>query len=114
MSTARPAEAVSEHLSALERLVPGLARDARRAVLGDLARVEALLRLDLLAEATGRPAATSEDRLLGAPEASGRLGVTPEYVYRHANQFPFTVRLGRAVRFSSAGIDLFIRTRQGR
>ena len=108
-----PGEA-TRHLRALEELAPQLPFAARRETLGGLARLEALLRVDLIAEASGSVTEGQEDRLLSAPEAAARLSVTPEYLYRHAHQLPFTVHLGRAVRFSSAGMDEFIRTRRGR
>ncbi len=97
--------AVTAYLSSLEDLAPTLPREARREALGGLARLQAVLRLDLLSEASGARPGLAEDRLIEAPEAARRLCVTAEYIYRHAHQFPFTVRLGRAVRFSSAGID---------
>ncbi len=54
----------------------------------------------------------SEDRLLTVNEASRKLGVTKDYLYRHADQFPFTVRVGpRQLRFSLHGMDRYIRQR---
>ena len=49
----------------------------------------------------------ADDRLLTVEEASRKLAVTEDYLYRHANQFPFTVRLGtRQLRFSLHGMEL--------
>ena len=54
----------------------------------------------------------SDDRLLTVEEASQKLGLTKDYLYRHADQFPFTVRLGtRQLRFSLHGMDRYIRQR---
>lgn len=54
------------------------------------------------------------DRLLEVKETAERLAVPPDWVYRHANELPFTVRLGPGqLRFSSNGIDRYIRQRQG-
>ncbi len=54
----------------------------------------------------------ADDRLLTVEEASRKLGVTKDYLYRHADLFPFTVRLGpRHVRFSLYGMVRFIRQR---
>lgn len=55
------------------------------------------------------------DQLLTAKEAGRRLGLSADYLYRHAGQLPFTVRPARgAVRFSARGIERWIRQRQGR
>lgn len=48
------------------------------------------------------------NQLLDAKAAAVRLGMSEDYVYRHASNFPFTRRNGRSVRFSSAGIDAYI------
>jgi len=54
----------------------------------------------------------SEDRLLTVEEASQKLGVTKDYLYRHADHLPFTVRVGlRQLRFSLHGMERYIRQR---
>ena len=53
------------------------------------------------------------DRLLTAKQAGEWLGRSEDVVYRHADQFPFTVRDGRQVRFSEKGIERYIRQRMG-
>jgi predicted DNA-binding transcriptional regulator AlpA len=55
-----------------------------------------------------------EDRLLTVSEAATLLSQTEDWLYRHAKQLPFTVRVGNSLRFSHAGIARWIRTRQGR
>jgi predicted DNA-binding transcriptional regulator AlpA len=40
--------------------------------------------------------------------------MSKDWLYHHARQLPFTVRTGRLLRFSSHGIDRYIRTRQNR
>ncbi|HEX7422876.1 MAG TPA: helix-turn-helix domain-containing protein [Terriglobales bacterium] len=52
------------------------------------------------------------DSLLDVAAAATRLGVSRDWLYRHARQLPFTVRNGRLLRFSSHGIDRYIRERQ--
>ena len=54
------------------------------------------------------------DRLLTAKEAGGKLGRSEDAVYRRADEFPFTVRDGRQVRFSEKGIEKYIRQRMGK
>jgi predicted DNA-binding transcriptional regulator AlpA len=56
---------------------------------------------------------TTRDRLLGVEEAAVKLGVTPDWLYRHHKDLPFTVRHGRPVRFSELGIEQYIRKRRG-
>jgi excisionase family DNA binding protein len=68
----------------------------------------------LATDADGALAATSDDRLLSVSEAAERLGLSRDRLYRHATRFPFVVRVGRSVRFSSQGIDRYIRQRSGR
>jgi len=60
-------------------------------------------------------ARSTDDRLLTVEEASRKLGVTKDYLYRHADHFPFTVRVGpRHVRFSLHGLERYIRQRTTR
>jgi predicted DNA-binding transcriptional regulator AlpA len=72
--------------------------------------------LETSANGAGAPQTANgdEDRLLDAGEAAQRLGTSPDWLYRRAARLPFTVRLGRALRFSAQGIDRYIRQRQGR
>ena len=53
------------------------------------------------------------DRLLNVAEAAVKLGVKPDWLYRHHKNLPFTVRHGRLLRFSELGIDDYIRRRLG-
>jgi excisionase family DNA binding protein len=52
--------------------------------------------------------------LLTVDQAAAKLGVSRDWLYRHAPTLPYTVHLGRALRFSEAGIDRWIRQRSGR
>ena len=53
------------------------------------------------------------DRLLNVEEASEKLSVKPDWLYRHHKNLRFTVRHGRLLRFSELGIDDYIRRRLG-
>jgi predicted DNA-binding transcriptional regulator AlpA len=53
------------------------------------------------------------DRLLNVEEAGDKLGVKPDWLYRHHKNLPFTVRHGRLLRFSELGIEDYIRRRVG-
>ncbi|OGB92206.1 MAG: hypothetical protein A2Z31_00035 [candidate division NC10 bacterium RBG_16_65_8] len=62
----------------------------------------------------GQDGAPVVDRLLTVKEAAAQLGHSEDWCYRHAPKLPFTVRTGRDVRFSAAGLARWICTRQGR
>lgn len=52
------------------------------------------------------------DTLLNVAEASERLGMSTDWLYRHAKELPFTKRIGpRQLRFSEAGIEKYIKNR---
>ncbi len=53
------------------------------------------------------------DRLLNVVEAAVKLGVKPDWLYRHHKNLPFTVRHGRLLRFSELAMDDYIRRRLG-
>lgn len=62
----------------------------------------------------GQPEGPGEDRLLTVAEAAQKLGLSRDYLYRHAQALPFTVRIPpRQLRFSLRGIERYIRQRQG-
>ncbi len=49
------------------------------------------------------------DKLLTVEEAAARLKCSQVWLYRRANRLPFTVRVGRSLRFSERGIGEAIR-----
>jgi len=110
------------HVPTLDEIAanPELAKDLSPPVAADLlarlAGVQALLLSRLL---TGNGTSTrsesqGEDRLLTVSDGAARLGVSEDWLYRRADKLPFTVRLGTALRFSSHGIDRYIRQQQRR
>jgi predicted DNA-binding transcriptional regulator AlpA len=49
------------------------------------------------------------DRLLSAREASKRTGMSTRWLYLHADELPFAVRVGaHAIRYSDRGIDKWL------
>lgn len=46
-----------------------------------------------------------DDRLLTAEEVAERTHMSRDYIYRHARTLPFARRIGRAIRFSEAGLN---------
>lgn len=75
-----------------------------------LIQLTALLPL-LVSRSQSAPEKSSEDRLIGIDEASDILGVSKDKLYRHHEQFPFTIRIGGLVRFSYNGIQRWIKSR---
>ena len=87
------------------------------ALLGKNAVAQSVLVSRLLVlRASPSPAERSADgdRLLNVEEAARKLGKSKDYLYRHAADYPFTVRDGHSLRFSEQGIEKFIRQRVGR
>lgn len=84
------------------------------ALLSQVAALQSALAARLLSVQDHRQSGPSEDRLLTVEEAASRLGTSEDWLYRHAPKLPFTVRLApRQLRFSSQGIERYLRTRQG-
>jgi predicted DNA-binding transcriptional regulator AlpA len=52
------------------------------------------------------------DRLLSVPEAAEALSKSEIWIYRNWKRLPFSVRLGRGVKFSRKGIDKWIETQK--
>jgi predicted DNA-binding transcriptional regulator AlpA len=88
-----------------------LAADELPRFLGELETIRAVAwsRLTAAAPATQQ----ARDELLDIEQAAGRLGLSCSYLYRNHRQFPFTRRVGRALRFSAAGLEDYIQQRNG-
>jgi hypothetical protein len=56
----------------------------------------------------GPEATPPEPRLLTPDEVAARLHVDTQWVYRRAERWPFTGRLGRLLRFDSAGLEKWL------
>jgi excisionase family DNA binding protein len=54
-------------------------------------------------------ASLQPDILLDVAQASERLHVSENYLYRHSHRLPFTRRVGRKLLFSSSGLDAYLR-----
>src|SRR5215831_13613744 len=97
-------------------LHPELAHDVPVDVIpGILARLAAaqtaLAAQLMLAPVTQNAVDRAGSRLLTVDEAAQKLGVGKDWVYRRAAGLPFTVRMGRVLRFSEDGLNRWIRTR---
>jgi excisionase family DNA binding protein len=74
-------------------------------LLGELEEIRATAMMRLSVPAQPKPA----DQLLDVTQAAERLGMSRDYVYRHADEYSFTRRNGRALRFSAQGIEKHLR-----
>jgi excisionase family DNA binding protein len=74
--------------------------------LGELEQV----RYTAIARLSGpaSPSPREYDRLVSVEEAADRLSISTDYLYRHADEYPFTRRIGSRLLFSSTSIDQFI------
>jgi predicted DNA-binding transcriptional regulator AlpA len=50
-------------------------------------------------------------QLIRAPEAARLLGMSPQYLYAHKDEYVFTRRIGRAVRFDRRALLDYLRQR---
>jgi len=88
-----------EHPERAQDLPPQVARDLLPRIIG--------LQVAVLARAlvNGHDANSSPS----TAQAAARLGQSKDWLYRHATKLPFTRRVGRQVRFSSQGLESYIR-----
>jgi len=86
----------------------------RSTLLGELSTLE-VRRAELLAELMALNMPRHEpDRLLTVQEAATILSVTPDWLYRHADEFCFTVRPGPGqLRFSHQGLQDYLKEQRG-
>jgi excisionase family DNA binding protein len=80
-------------------------------LLGELSEIRytAIARLNASAQA---PSGES-DQLLSIDEASTRLHISKDYLYRHSKELPYARRIGRKLLFSTLEIDKYIRQQNG-
>lgn len=86
-----------------------LPAEALPALLGELEEVRTTALARLTAPA---PQLQAPDSLVNIAEAAEQLGMSRSYLYRHADRFSFTRREGRSLRFSSVGIQQYLRGRR--
>ncbi|MGH7568173.1 MAG: helix-turn-helix transcriptional regulator [Gemmatimonadales bacterium] len=100
-------------IAAYERRAEEADRVNATASLGPVYRA-VLEDLTALTDASDHPSPIDAgDRLLNVDEAAAVLGVTPQWLYRHAKDLPFTCSLSRkCLRFSRAGILHWLKARR--
>ena len=74
-------------------------------LLGELEEI----RCTAIARLSAPAPAMTQDQLLDVEAAAQRLGVSRDYLYRHHAELPFTRRMGKALRFSTSGIEKWLR-----
>ena len=85
---------------------PALLSDPLRAEIKELVR-------EAIREVGSQNGHHEGDKLLTAEKAAEFLSVSPDWLYRHARQLPFTRKLGpKMLRFSSQGIQKYLATRK--
>lgn len=98
---------MTNEVQAVLNVVRNLAPDDLPRLLGELETVRAVAWSRLTAPAA--PAKRQAgDELLDVDGAAARLGMSASYLYRNHRRFSFSRRVGRALRFSSEGIDSYI------
>lgn len=92
--------------SELCSLVEGTPAPELPQLIGDLEAARAAAWARLTAPATDKPSDVSghEARNLDVAEAAKRLGISRDWLYRHASELPFAVRIGRRVVFDSLAL----------
>ena len=95
-----------QELQVVLRAVRETSAEDLPALLGELEQVR-YTAIARLSEPT-LPASREPARLLPVEEAAHRLSISTDYLYRHAQHYPCTRRIGGRLLFSSIGIDQFI------
>ena len=100
---------------ALDREISAAPPERLSTIIAALSARIAAASARLLAMPTvGSGRTTGPDENLDVAEAARRLGVSKDWLYRHANGLPFTVRVGRRLVFSARGLERWNQMRQGR
>ena len=103
------ANAMTAKASAIIAALEELARDTpSEALVGEIERCKTVALVNLM---LGRTQTQHADRLLDIAEAASRMGISKDWLYRHANTFPFARRIGRKVLFSDAGLVRWLANR---
>jgi len=98
---------VTNEVQAVLDVVRNLAPDDLPRLLGELETVRAVAWSRLTVPAA--PAKQQErDELLDVKVTAARLHMSTSYLYRHHRQFSFTRKVGRSLRFSAEGINVYI------
>ena len=99
-------------LTELDRCIAVAAVENLPALLASLSAMLAVVASRMLSSPSGPESPAREcDENLSAQEAARRLGVSKDYLYRHARRLPFARRIGRRLLFSAKGLERWNRQR---
>ena len=99
-------------INALEAAISTASREELPEIVGALARLEALARMRLHENGrSSKPTVSALDRYLTADEVAKRLSMSPDWVYRHADELG-GAKLGGAVRFPERAVARRLRSLQ--
>ena len=101
----------AELLDAPERALALAPTDAA-AILAKVDGLASILRLAAAAPEPNGERLVRDDGPLSAAEAAKRTGMSTRWLWKHADTLPFARRIGRAVRFSPAGIEKWLVSRK--
>ena len=93
--------------SELRSLVEGTPAPELPQLIGDLEAARAAAWARLTAPGADKPPDVrgQEARNLDVAEAAKRLGISRDWLYRHASELPFALRIGRRVVFDSLALE---------
>ena len=111
MNANTPGRPIRQELQDALDAASSLGEEALPWFIGDLEVIRSIAWARLVAPGATDPEA---DELLDIHEAARRLSVSPDFLYHSHRRFPFTRRLGRSLRFSARGIEMYIRGTSGR
>ena len=95
----------SELMAEVLRAAEQCPRERLPGLLGALEEVRAVCQARWLKQVPETAMGVEVNKLLTAEEVAARLGVSKAYVYRNADSWPFTKRLGEnTVRFCDSGL----------
>lgn len=104
--------AATTMLAAAAEAIRDADADELPAIVGELEALKAVAWSRMLAPP---PPARDEggDQNVSADEAARRLGLSKDWLYKHADALPFAVKIGRRVLFSARGLERWNRQRTG-
>ena len=93
-------------LAELDQCVAAAEVEHLPALLASLSAMLSVVAARMLSHPSGPESSAREcDENLSVQEAARRLGVSKDYLYRHARRLPFARRIGRRLLFSARGLE---------
>ena len=106
------ADQIGQLLVELDRCVAAAEAEHLPALLASLSAMLSVVAARMLSHPSGPESQARKcDENLSVQEAARRLGVSKDYLYRHARRLPFARRVGRRLLFSAQGLERWNRQR---